>query len=384
MADGSRRALNRIIENVWGTTPSTPTLTPMRNTGGDGLKLARGSLVSAEMRNDRQIPFLRLGNKRSSLNLPFELSHGSHDDEFSSVMFNTWKAALSVALSVSCTVEHDDSSYTRASGSFISDGFAVGDRISVTGFVETANNVVGGVITALTATKLTIGGATLTDEVLATGGTFARRKQICTGTTEKSLTVEESFGDLTTPLYRVATGLVADQLSLEIQPEKMITGAFQFTGKGRTSLGTSSIASAVNAAATSEGMDSFTGTIKEGGAVIGYLTGLNLSVANGVNPKPVLGSSDAYRLGKGRSNVTGSVSFYLIDATLANKFDAETETSLEIECVDNDSHKFVIYLPGVKYVDQGENFAEDDISITMSFQAYRQENALTNLIFEVE
>jgi hypothetical protein len=44
--------------------------------------------------------------------------------------------------------------YTRASGSFLSDGFAVGMEVTPTGFPQTAT----GVITALTATTMTVKG----------------------------------------------------------------------------------------------------------------------------------------------------------------------------------------------------------------------------------
>jgi hypothetical protein len=44
--------------------------------------------------------------------------------------------------------------YTRASGSFVTDGFAVGMEVTPTGFPQTAT----GVITALTATTMTVKG----------------------------------------------------------------------------------------------------------------------------------------------------------------------------------------------------------------------------------
>lgn len=52
-----------------------------------------------------------------------------------------------------------DNSYNDSANGFITAGFAVGDRVKVSGFTgNVANNIFVGVITALTAGKMTIGG----------------------------------------------------------------------------------------------------------------------------------------------------------------------------------------------------------------------------------
>lgn len=52
-----------------------------------------------------------------------------------------------------------DNSFNDSGSGFIAAGFGVGDRVRVQGFTgDTANNIVSGVITALTTAKMTIGG----------------------------------------------------------------------------------------------------------------------------------------------------------------------------------------------------------------------------------
>lgn len=52
-----------------------------------------------------------------------------------------------------------DNSYNDSGSGFVTAGFAVGDRVKVSGFTgNTANNILAGVITALTTGKMTIGG----------------------------------------------------------------------------------------------------------------------------------------------------------------------------------------------------------------------------------
>lgn len=53
-----------------------------------------------------------------------------------------------------------DNSYNDSADGFVTAGFAVGDRIRVTGFTgDVANNILVGIVTDATSGKLTIGGA---------------------------------------------------------------------------------------------------------------------------------------------------------------------------------------------------------------------------------
>lgn len=53
-----------------------------------------------------------------------------------------------------------DNSFNDSANGFVAAGFAEGDRVKVTGFTgDTANNLFTGMITALTAGKMTIGGS---------------------------------------------------------------------------------------------------------------------------------------------------------------------------------------------------------------------------------
>jgi hypothetical protein len=57
------------------------------------------------------------------------------------------------------SAQASDNSYNDSGAGFVSAGFAIGDRVRVTGFTgNIANNILAGRITALTASKMTIGG----------------------------------------------------------------------------------------------------------------------------------------------------------------------------------------------------------------------------------
>jgi hypothetical protein len=58
------------------------------------------------------------------------------------------------------SAQASDNSFNDSGNGFITAGFAVGDRVRITGFTgNVANNIVAAVVTALTAGKMTIGGA---------------------------------------------------------------------------------------------------------------------------------------------------------------------------------------------------------------------------------
>jgi hypothetical protein len=68
--------------------------------------------------------------------------------------FRTRAAQLVVATTGSASLSATATGYARSSGSFITDGFVVGQDVTPTGFTQTTV----GVITAVTATTLTIDG----------------------------------------------------------------------------------------------------------------------------------------------------------------------------------------------------------------------------------
>lgn len=82
---GSGRDLAYIKEVTSGTTPATPAFTKMRTTG-DSFNLTRDSLESAELRADRAITDLKLGNKQSGGSIDFELSYENFEPFLEAVL----------------------------------------------------------------------------------------------------------------------------------------------------------------------------------------------------------------------------------------------------------------------------------------------------------
>jgi hypothetical protein len=367
-SEGATRRIAFINEVTPGTTPATPTLQIIRQSGGSGIEDVIPTVESDEIRSDGNIPALFLGGRSARMDWNFELTHGSFESQFQSFMRNTWKAAIAVTLGVSCAVEDGGKTWTRASGSFVSDGFAVGDRVRITGFLNAGNNVTG-YITTLTADVMTIAGVTgLTDETLDTGAIFTRRKQIKNGTTLLTGTYEEA--DLGLTKYRAGKGMTVSDFSLDASPGVPVKGSFSLIGMSTTAWGDSSLATANTAAGVTTPMSGCLGSLKEAGVAYANATALNLKGSIGQKAQEVLGSTAAYGIESGRTRISGSLSFRFISEATANKFAAETESSLEMDYKDAAGNTFTIHLPRIKFsAPVKQPIVEGAIINTMEFLA---------------
>ena len=84
---GSDRDLSYIKEVTAGVTPATPAMKLMRTTG-DTFQLSRDSFASAELRADRGITDMKLGNKQTSGTINFELSYENFEDFLAGVLMS--------------------------------------------------------------------------------------------------------------------------------------------------------------------------------------------------------------------------------------------------------------------------------------------------------
>lgn len=89
IANGAQHSLHYIAESTYGTTPSTPTWTPLPHTGTT-LALTKDAIESEKLRGDRQVEDFRHGNKSIGGDVSSELEYGAFDDIMEAVMCGTW------------------------------------------------------------------------------------------------------------------------------------------------------------------------------------------------------------------------------------------------------------------------------------------------------
>lgn len=120
--------------------------------------------------------------------LPFTIERGVLDTTYTGAAADEFTFALHEMAAASLTFAAAGDSITRATGSWLTDEFAVGMTVRVTG---SAGNNVEGVIATLNATVLTLTATALTDEGPVSGCTVEA------GGTESTTTVDDLDDDTT-------------------------------------------------------------------------------------------------------------------------------------------------------------------------------------------
>ncbi|MFP1634086.1 phage tail tube protein [Zhengella sp. ZM62] len=291
---GSRHAISYVAESTFGTTPGSPTMLELRNTGTT-LAVRKDNYVSEEIRSDRQIVDLRHGVKRADGEINFELSYGAFDDWLEAALFSTWSTNVLKA-----------------------------------------------------------------------------------GTTSKSFTVERLFTDISE--YQPFTGVMVNTMTLDIQPNAMVTGSFGVIGTGAMTPASSSLGSPT-AAATNPPFDGFTGSITEGGSAAN-ITSLSLELNNNLQPTYVIGSDTAPQIIYGQSVLTGTVEAWFETEALLNKFLNETESAIVLTLEGASGGDLEIDIPRIKYTtgDLNVQSANDGILVSLGFQAMRSSSDASNIV----
>jgi hypothetical protein len=221
----------------------------------------------------------------------------------------------------------------------------------------------------------------------ATDTPIAGTDQIKSAQTRSSFTFVRNFADIDgadNPYY-IYRGVEINQMQLSVTANAMITGTFSVIGKSQTTaqdltaLGTPTFP----APSTTSPLDSFTGSLNEGGVPVAVITEISLTLQNGIEPRFVVGSKDSIATSLGRSNLTGQVTAFFEDSTLVDKFLNETESSIDFTLPDGAGNEQKFIIPRIKYTGgQPDVSGEGPITLTMPFQALLDATTGTNLLIE--
>lgn len=211
------------------------------------------------------------------------------------------------------------------------------------------------------------------------GGTWAANV-LKAGTSRRSFTIERQFKNITVPEYHRFTGCEVNSLNLSITPDAIVTGTFGIIGKDYV-IDTAIITGATYPAATTTApFDSFTGTINEGGASIGIVTSLEMTIENGLSPLFVIGSDVTERPSIGKSRVTGTVTAFFESKTLLEKFLNETASSIDITLTDGTS-SIKFDMNNIKYTGgQPDVEGDGEVTIALPFTALYDGTDLSQLV----
>lgn len=210
----------------------------------------------------------------------------------------------------------------------------------------------------------------------ALAGTWTDNK-LKVGTIEQSLSIERAFTDI--GQYGLFSGCYCNRLSVSLKPNALATGSADIIGLAATYSATSACATPT-ASKTDFPYDTFTGAILEGGTPIGVVTGLDLTLENGITPEFALMRRSAAFVSWRRATCTGTLAAFFQNAAMLQKFLNETISSVSVTLGNGASKSYEISLPKVIYTG-ADNPANDDgpIALTMPFSAIFDPTLGTNL-----
>ncbi|EKO7540898.1 hypothetical protein P0845_004445 [Salmonella enterica] len=323
---GANTAQFYVLETTPGVTPTSPSWSPLRNTGGIPA-VTRDALVSNELDGSRETSSIRTGNKQVTGEYAIELSAQSQDELLAGAMTSSWVAGSTVA-GLSVTVDADAKTFTRAAGDFTT-AVEVGDLVRFPGL--TVDNSKPFIVTAVSALVVT-GGAinhTLTDESAVTSDLVIADK-LETGNLCKTYSILTWFKGRCggADSYVITRGVEFTGFTIEQAVNAMVTGSFPFIGLNQEILSAPPAGSTFTVNFNAQPFASVDVSAFNGTAPLKLIDTFTITNDNGASAQFELGNDSVAFVERGRAANTFSLAGKLYDMTLLNLFLNETQIEL--------------------------------------------------------
>ena len=323
---GANTAQFYVAELTPGVTPTSPSWSPLRNTGGIPA-VTRDALVSNELDGSRETSSIRTGNKQVTGEYAIELSAASQDELLAGAMTSSWQAGSTVA-GLTIDVAATAKTFTRSAGDFTT-AVEVGDLVRFPGLA--GNNALPFVVTAVT--PLVITGAainhTLTDET-DTASSLVVADKLETGNLCKTFSVLTWFKGTCggADSYLLTKGVEFSGFTVEQAVNAMVTGSFPFIGLSQEILTAPPAGSTFTVNFSAQPFASVDVSAFNGTAPLKLIDTFTITNDNAASAQFELGNSSVAFVERGRAANTFSLAGKLYDTTLLNLFLNETQIEL--------------------------------------------------------
>lgn len=323
---GANTAQFYVAELTPGVTPTSPSWSPLRNTGGIPA-VTRDALVSNELDGSREVSSIRTGNKQVAGEYSIELSASSQDELLAGAMTSSWQSGSTVA-SLTINVSASAKTFTRSTGDFTT-AVEVGDLVRLPGLA--GGNALPFIVTAVT--PLVITGAainhTLTDETDTASGLVIADK-LETGNLCKTFSVLTWFKGTCggADSYLLTKGVEFSGFTIEQAVNAMVTGSFPFIGLSQEILTAPPAGSTFTVNFDAQPFASVDVSAFNGTAPLKLIDTFTITNDNAASAQFELGNSSVAFVERGRASNTFSLAGKLYDTTLLNLFLNETQIEL--------------------------------------------------------
>lgn len=336
IAKGVSKKVGYKKESAWGTLAGDTGAKYLRRVTAN-FNLTKETYESAEIRTDYQVADMRHGVRSAEGSLNGELSPNTYSDFMQSVVARDFSAGgATTGASITVATSGVFFTITRAAGSWLTDGFYVGNviRLAGAGF-NTANVANNLLIVSMTALVLTV--RVLSSTPLVAEGPIAAADAAVvgkltyaplTGHTDDSYTIEEWYSDIAQS--EVYTGMKVGTMNIQLPATGLVTCDFSFMGKNLEQKGTSQYFTSPTAAGTTGIFASVSGAMVVNGQPVALITSMDFNVERGLEAANVIGSNFAADVFTGRIRVSGNFSTYFQDGVFRDYFDSEAKISLVV------------------------------------------------------
>lgn len=359
------------------------------------LDLNKANYSSQEILESQQVRDMRHGVKSVAGSISGEVSVGGYQQPFESVCRQVVQAAATTGAIANVTAAVTvgaQGTFTRAAGSFLVDGFKIGDVVRCAGWATTgvpnnAHNFIIINLTALVMTVLALDGVAIGPKAAGDNVTItvAGKKtwMPATGQTRDYYTIEHWFGDINQSEQFV--DCVFTGFTVNLPPTGMATVEFPVMGLDMQT-GVAQYFNAPQAAPSGGILAAVNGALIVNGAVAGVVTGLSIVVAGQHSaPGGVVGSNVDPDIFPGVLMVTGQMTVLFTDATYRDAFLNETEMSIAAAFTASNlpAAGFTSFVMSrIKYTGATKNDGNAGLTLTMPYQALENVNggaAVANL-----
>ena len=323
---GANTAQFYVAELTPGVTPTSPSWSPLRNTGGIPA-VTRDALVSNELDGSREVSSIRTGNKQVAGEYAIELSAASQDELLAGAMTSSWQSGATVA-GLTLDVSASAKTFTRSAGDFTT-AVEVGDLVQFPGLA--GGNALPFVVTAVT--PLVITGAainhTLTNET-ATASDLVVADKLETGNLCKTFSVLTWFKGTCggADSYLLTKGVEFSGFTIEQAVNAMVTGSFPFIGLSQEILTAPPAGSTFTVNFDAQPFASVDVSAFNGTAPLKLIDTFTITNDNAASAQFELGNPKVAFVERGRASNTFSLAGKLYDTTLLNLFLNETQIEL--------------------------------------------------------
>lgn len=356
------------VESALGTQ-SVATGQVLRRTTSS-IAMSKDTYSSNEVRADQQVADARHGVRRIGGGVSGELSTKTYDDLFEALLRGTWAAGLTITQAAGGAVTltaGGGGSGTIAGSNLITAGFRLGDvfRFMSGPAGNTGKNFR---ILALSQSSMTVSPSPTTVGSTTTWSATVQGRKLAVGTTMRSFTFEHRFPEI--GRSEIFTGCRIGDGQIALPPTGMATVNFGVQGQDMISQSGAGFATPT-AAGTQGVLAGVGGTLSVAGAPSALITGLDINVTNNLSSQPVLGSNKVPEIFYGRMVITGSLSAFFQDATVADFFLNETEVALQAQLDDANQSDFMRFLmPRIKLMGATKSIgAEGGVILQCPYQA---------------